>query len=423
MKLLSPSDFLKNTLILLLGTGLGQAIPILLQPVLRRVYSPEEFGAFAIYFSLFIILTVFTNFRYDLAIGLPGSDKESANLLLLTTGLNLLFNIFIFIVILLFKNDIISHLAFPVDLGNLLFILPVSMFFYSFCQSVNYWLIRKKAFRSISVNKVARRGAEGIIQVGSGIFRNPAGLFWGDLAGNVFNSMIGALQLKKTGFSLSGYSTGSIKELLKRYSHFPKYNLLPHLLGTIGMQYPVFIINSLYTKTDLGQFDLTQQALVFPFALITVSVSQVLMKKVTDDRNEKKPVLRDFLHVTAVLGVIGITALIIIVLFGPVLFSFVFGSEWHLAGIYSRTLIFGYIFYLVASPMNAVLISLEKVKTLGIWNVFHFLLMIGLGFIRDIPFPTFLKFFAIFQILSFSLFYLLTFNEVRKHDAGLKDLP
>ena len=272
------------------------------------------------------------------------------------------------------------------------------------------------------MNKISRRGAEGAVQIGFGLFRNPAGLFWGDLAGNILNTISGIWQLKKTTFSFSWYSKGLIAELLKRYSHFPKFNLLPHLLGTIGMQYPVFIINRLYTKTDLGQFDLTQQALVFPFALITVAVSQVLMKKVTDDRNEKKPVLRDFLHVTAVLGIIGIISLVIIVLFGPVLFSFVFGSEWHLAGIYSRTLIFGYIFYLVASPMNAVLISLEKVKTLGIWNVFHFLLMIGLGFFRDIPFPTFLKFFAFFQIISFTLFYLLTFNEVRKHDAGLKNI-
>ena len=420
MKLPSPSDLLKSTFILILGTGLGQAIPVLLQPVLRRIYSPEDFGAFAIYFSMFSILTVITNFRYDIAIGLPRSDRDGANLLFLTIIINFILNLLIFAVLLIFKDGIASHLSFPARLADLLYILPLSMFCFSVYQSINYWLIRKKAFRSISVNKISRRGAEGLVQTGTGLLRMPSGLFWGDLAGNFINAVSGLWQLKKTGLRRSWFSIRSAGELFRQYAHFPRFNLLPHLLGTIAMQYPVFIINRNYTKTDLGFFDLTQQALILPFALITVAVSQVLLKKVTENRHEEKPVRHDFFLVSAVLAGIGIFCLVIIEFFGPVLFSFVFGSKWVMAGVYSRTLIFRYLFFLIASPMNAVLIGLEKVKTLGIWNITHFLLMIILGSIKGIPLQTFFKLLALFQVISYSIFYLLTLNAVLKFDSRLK---
>jgi O-antigen/teichoic acid export membrane protein len=47
-KLFGQSDFLRNTVILVFGTGIAQMIPILLQPVLRRIYAPADFGAFAV---------------------------------------------------------------------------------------------------------------------------------------------------------------------------------------------------------------------------------------------------------------------------------------------------------------------------------------------------------------------------------------
>ncbi|MGA3015050.1 MAG: hypothetical protein ABSD71_13570, partial [Bacteroidales bacterium] len=70
-KLFGQVDFFRNTVILVFGTGVAQMIPILLQPILRRVYAPADFGAFAVYFSMIGILVVIANFRYDLAIGLP----------------------------------------------------------------------------------------------------------------------------------------------------------------------------------------------------------------------------------------------------------------------------------------------------------------------------------------------------------------
>jgi O-antigen/teichoic acid export membrane protein len=417
--LFGQSDFFKNTAILVAGTGIAQAIPILLQPILRRVYTPEDFGAFAVYFSMIGILTVLANFRYELAIGLPKSDEDAANVFFLTLFLNLVFNIILFLVILFFRNDMAHLFRFPDKFAGFLFLLPLSTFLFCSFQSMNYWLIRKKAFRSLSVNKVSRRGAEGVVQVGFGLFRNSSGLFWADAAGSLSNNISGIGQLRKSGFSYFWFSRVKMLALMRRYIHFPKFNLLPALLGTLAMQFPVFIINRFYTKTELGFFDLTQQAILAPFALITVAVSQVLLQVVTEKKNKKEKLFKDFMQLSVLLLFIGVVSLVVIELWGPVLFSFVFGDKWELAGVYSQTLIFGYLFFLVVAPMNAVLLGLEEIKLLSIWNLIHFLLMAGLMFINGISFQGFLTFFACIEAVVFTLLYLLIITTIRKYERNL----
>ena len=417
--LFGQSNFFKNTAILVMGTGIAQAIPILLQPILRRVYTPEDFGAFAVYFSMIGILTVIANFRYDLAIGLPKSDEEGANVLFLTLFINFFFNICLFLVILCFRNGIAHLFKFPDKFSGFLFLLPISTFLFCSFQSMNYWLIRKKEFRSLSVNKISRRGAEGVVQIIFGLFRNPSGLFWADVAGSLSNNISGIRQLKKTEFRYRYFSREKVLVLIKRYRHFPKFNLLPALLGTLAMQFPVFIINKLFTKTELGFFDLTQQAILAPFALITVAVSQVLLQVVTEKKHKGEKILGDFMRLSVLLLAIGIVSAAIIELWGPELFSFVFGNKWSVAGSYSRILIVGYLFFLVVSPMGAILLGLEEIRILSLWNLLHFLLIVGLYFVKNISFIDFLKLFVGIEIVAFTIFYMLTVKAVMKYEKRL----
>ena len=420
-KLFGQSDFLRNTVILVFGTGIAQMIPILLQPVLRRIYAPADFGAFAVYFSMIGILTVIANFRYDLAIGLPENDEDGANLFFLSLLINFIFNTLLLLVIILFRHNIAQLFKFPEKFSGFLFLLPFSTFFFCSFQAMNYWLIRKKAFRSLSINKISRRGAEGIVQVTFGLFRNSSGLFWADVAGGLSNNIVGIRQLRKTAFSMHFFSRTAIISVMKRYSGFPKFNLVPHLMGTIALQFPVFIINRLFTKTDLGFFDLTQQAILAPFALISVAVSQVLLQVVADKRHKKEKIYHDFINLSLLLLVLGIVSVVVIELWGPELFSFVFGKKCMIAGIYSRVLIIGYLFFLVVSPMGVVLMGLEEIRVLSLWNLVHFLLIGGLYFVKNISFITFLKLFVGIEIVAFTIFYIMITNAIIKYERQLSN--
>jgi len=77
-----PSNsFSGNILKLMSGTVLAQALGILAMPVVTRLFAPEAFGVLAIFASMTGIVGVIVCLRYELAIMLPDSNEEAANIL------------------------------------------------------------------------------------------------------------------------------------------------------------------------------------------------------------------------------------------------------------------------------------------------------------------------------------------------------
>ena len=81
------SSFTTDVLKLVTGTTFAQIIAVLASPLLTRLYGPEAFGFLALSTSIITsIIRVVACMRYELAIMLPKTDEEAANLL----GLSLL---------------------------------------------------------------------------------------------------------------------------------------------------------------------------------------------------------------------------------------------------------------------------------------------------------------------------------------------
>ena len=69
-----------NILTLMVGTTLSQAVPIAIMPILTRIYTPEDFGLYAIYGAIITILGTIASGRYELAILLPDKDEDAINI-------------------------------------------------------------------------------------------------------------------------------------------------------------------------------------------------------------------------------------------------------------------------------------------------------------------------------------------------------
>ena len=76
------SSFATDVLKLVTGTTFAQIIAVLASPLLTRLYGPEAFGFLALSTSIITsIIRVVACMRYELAIMLPKTDEEAANLL------------------------------------------------------------------------------------------------------------------------------------------------------------------------------------------------------------------------------------------------------------------------------------------------------------------------------------------------------
>ena len=98
------SSFVRNSLTLIFGTALAQLIPILLQPILRRSYSPEEFGFISIYITIVGMFAAIANFKYESAIVIPKEKKEADHLVLIGLFLSFVVSSILFIGMILFQD-------------------------------------------------------------------------------------------------------------------------------------------------------------------------------------------------------------------------------------------------------------------------------------------------------------------------------
>ena len=62
------------------GTFIAQLIPILLQPLLKRMFTVEEFGIFDIYFRSVGLLAILFSLRYEKAIVLCDNKRDAATI-------------------------------------------------------------------------------------------------------------------------------------------------------------------------------------------------------------------------------------------------------------------------------------------------------------------------------------------------------
>ena len=76
---MTSSSFASNVVTIVTGTAIAQIIVILATPVITRLYGPEAFGLFALFSSIISILVTVGCLRYELAIMLPKSDEDAAN--------------------------------------------------------------------------------------------------------------------------------------------------------------------------------------------------------------------------------------------------------------------------------------------------------------------------------------------------------
>ncbi len=367
------------------------------------------------------IMAVITTLRYDDAIVLPRRDKESANVLFLSLVSNFIINLLLFLVILIWGKKILTWLNIPSGFPiSILYLVPLSVFLYNTYQSVNYWLIRERKYYSVSFNKLIRRGFEGISQISFALLKNPKGLIFSDIIGQSANVITIIFQGFKYGFSFKFISVGKIKYVLKKYSDFPKYNLVPSLISTCSTFLPLIYINKFFSAENTGYFDLSKLLLSLPLALVANSVSNVLLQRIAEKYHRRDSFVNELKPVLFVIIAICIAEVLVILLFGIDIFKFAFGANWGVSGEISKIMVWSFAINFLVSSFSCVFISMQKIRTYSGWQLFYFLAIFSLLFFKNLTFIEFIKIYVLIEVVCFSVLAGLILYIIARYELSLK---
>jgi len=423
MQVFKKDSLIKNISLLVSGTVMAQLIPILLQPILKRIFTPEDFGVFDIYLKVLGILVVVYAFKYEMAIILPKNRVKALLLLTLSAVFSLAFTLITTLIIWIFNEELLSVLGISSNYSFALYILPFSVLFFSLYNALNYLLIRNKKFVASSINKISRRSAEGSMQIGISFFASikSLGLFVGDVVGNVFATLSAFYQnFGKVKFERRFFNIRLLKHIAKEYSDLPKYNIIPELLNAGFLAAVSFLVLTKFDIVEVGYMELTQRILAIPTAFIAYSVGQVLLQKVTEMVNNKEKILKEIWKIFFLLLAMTIPFVLIIVFFAEPIFGFVFGKQWIISGTYSRYLIVFYALAFLVSPLSQVLISLQEFKVNAMWKIGRFFLIIPLFMLDFESVDNYLISYSILGGLSYVVYFFIVLFYSKKYDDSIE---
>lgn len=361
MKIAGKSSFSKNVVILIVGTVIAQAIPLAISPILTRLFTPEEFGLFALYFSISQIICVFITGRYESAIILPQKDEDAINIVALSILITFLVS-FCCLIFILFFNLFFKDIIHNSDIGRYLLLIPATVFSIGIYNTFNLWLNRKQHFKSISEGKISRSVVSSALSVGFGFtVLKAGGLIIADTIGQFMAGIYVLFKsLKYDKEKISSISKHKMIDQARRYVQFPKYNVVSSLFEKGAGQIPVIMLTSFFGGSITGFFSLSQRVIAAPSSLIGVSIKDVFRQQASLEYNEKGDCYDTFINLFKLLLLIAIIPFTILLIFAPFIFSFIFGTEWRVAGEYAQIMTVMFFLSFIVSPLSNMFIIAEK---------------------------------------------------------------
>lgn len=400
------NNFTKNVITLFTGTTIAQIIPVALSPILTRIYGPEEFGIFALYSSLVAILSVVSTGRYELAIVIPKKDRDAINVAALTVFINISISLLLLLIFLVSGKQLEKILGLD-ELGFWCYFIPLSLVLLGVYQIMYYWFNRRKMYKDMSINKVTQQTGTGVSNLSLGFTSNGTGLIIGTIIGQILSLCIITIKfIKREKKFIKQVSKKEMLAQAKRFIDFPKYLTFAHTLNVTSSNISIILFTNFFSAVSVGHYSLTQRILRMPINLIGSSISDVFRQKAIEDINEHGNCKILYIKTFSSLFLLGIIPFAILYVISPWLFSFVFGSEWRIAGEYARLMTPMFFLQFIISPLSSLYIVMEKQKLDLILQVVLFILivsalLIGFTIFNSIEISIFLF------TLAYSLIYIL----------------
>ena len=352
-KIAAFSDDRKSILALVGGTTIAQGLNFLFAPIQTRLFKPEVFGELSVFISITGIISIIVCLRYELAIVLPEEKDEGFSLLKLAITFAALVSIPSLFVFGVFRTPIFEFFNAP-GLAKYWYFVPLTLFLTGVVQASNYWLTRERKFTILSYNKILPVLAVNFVSIGLGFAGERALIarLFSILVSNLVNISLLAWVIIPE-FRIDRKSEYQNRDLLKKYKNFIVYDIWGALINNLSWMIVPILMNTFYGSFVAGQYSIGMRVIQLPASVIGASIGQVFYKS-ANERKNSKTLYKYTLSIIKKLFVFTSPFAIILLIFGKVIFTKVFGQEWELAGKYVQILAPWAIVWFISSPISSI---------------------------------------------------------------------
>jgi len=412
------SSFAKNVRVLTTGTIIAQSITIAVTPVLSRLFTPSDYGLFALFGAVSAMVGTIVSLSFPIRIIFPNRDHEAIKLVLICLLSSIFMGMIIVLVTKFLPDTAITWLRLD-SLEDWIFWAIAVGTGTSIVNAFTYWLNRHSEYKKIAFVRIIQSIIAAAVGISFGILAIRDGLLYAQVI-SIFSALVFLFIMSKIQFFKASFF--GLSSLVRKHKAAPFFLYPTAIIDVFTTQLPFFLIAFWFTTELTGQYKMAYLLLGLPTALIGIAVSQVFNQRFSTawpDAKKAKALLK---KTWFLLAFIGFFPFLIITFSSEAIFSFFLGEKWIVAGQMASILAIMSYVSLIHSPTSVTMITMQMDKLLplfGLAALIHRPLALYLGYINS-SFNFGLLLFVLFEIVHMIFFQYLVLCKLNAHIKFIK---
>lgn len=368
----------------------GAIMTFIALPVLTRLYSVADFGAYGIALAIVSVLSTVANLRLDQAL-LVADEQDKKSLIfegaVFSTGIAILSGIVISFILNV-------EMAAAVATGVLANTMIQSLYNYQFSAHKEYFCAGLNIFRSAIV-VVVQLSLPFIMQISLVNSYNVSSI--------IMIVVVLIYFIKHQLYQVSWQAFKNYKDFI--------YSNTPHaLLNSFSHNLPYYVVSHFVGIQAMGFYAIVERTLRVPINLISQTLRQFLIRKFKGTHSNQHA-----LKASVLLSLVSLPLFAILFILPESLYLWIFGSEWVGISTYFQILALGYWAIFCNPPSSAFLIAKRNSQVLFklqiVELIIKFALFAGLYVVFDDKIYMLLAVPVALIIYNFAILYVVWRNK------------
>ncbi len=333
----------------------AQLAPLASLPILARLYSPAEFGSFAVFYALITVLGCIATLSLTNAIFTSQDDRSAFHAVLLTSACSLALVALMALMISALPTVIVQSLVGP-NVSGFIKWLPIAVLASSFYNIAYAWAVRAGEFALLARNKLILSIVTAILQIAIGLARpGTIGLIAANFLGTCVAIALFCPSLVRAWASLgNALRLADVLEALRRNRNIPRWTLPATLVNQLSQFAPEFTINRIFGAAALGSYSLGNRLIFFPLNLIASAIQDVFRQQASVEYSATGACLVTTRKFLALLVILALSIVAPLIVASPYIIPFFLGPHWIESIGVVQTLAFLVGLRFVSSPLSYV---------------------------------------------------------------------
>lgn len=374
--MMPPQSYWRHVLTVLGGAIGAQTLPLLAAPLITRLCTPAEMGAFSVWLGMVAVTAIGATLRMETAMILDHGEQAQRTGFSVVCDTASLTAIGVTLIALCGRL-----LAWPI-VGTLpwtgVLTIGLGTWLTAMMQTTVAYATSHRAFGKAARVKVVGAGTIAMAQLAM-LYAGGGGVAL--LAGQLIGLAAGLFTARRL-LDPPQIHPGTVarpdgRAYLHRHQAFWRFSLPSNLLNAFVSQLPLLMIGIRYGALSAGLFALTQRVLAAPISLIAASVLEVFKRQSVHDFQTLGNCSHAYRYTFKTLFFLALCPSLVLFLYSPSLFSWIFGNNWRAAGELAQILAPLYFLNFIASPLSYVFFVTGKQKVELVWQVALFIMTTG----------------------------------------------